>query len=523
MEGALSDMLLASPDALILADIATLSPDEETALIDWVERGGLLVRFAGPRLAASDVARDAAGPLMPVRLRVGGRTVGGAMSWGEPKALSPFPETSPFFGLADPRDVTVESQVMAQPDPDLSERTIASLTDGTPLVTRAPLGQGYVVLFHVTANAEWSSLPLSGLFVQMLERLAVSTRPALPEADDVAGITWVPEQVLDGFGTLRDAGIRPGVPGETMVDAPLSAELLPGLYAGGEQRLARNVVDAETELAAATWPASIPVEGMAVVQATDLMAAFLAAALLLLLVDALAALWLAGRLSGPIARTSAGVLAALMVLSAAPSTAFAQTGTGGDGLALEDELALLATSEVTLAYVVTGDPELDRMSQAGMQGLTNTLWARTSVEPAPPIGVNLETDELGFFPMLYWPVSVRAGDAVRRGLSQAQRLSAVRRDDRLRHARRTYRRLRVRHAGGAAPAASGGTAGYSAARTDPARSCPDAHVLPAPGLPWSPYQPRCVGGGRTAGCGTDRGHAIPQPQRWGHTRPDRWQ
>jgi hypothetical protein len=31
-----------------------------------------------------------------------------------------------------------------------------------------------------------------------------------------------------------------------------------------------------------------------------------------------------------------------------------------------------------------------------MQGLTNTLWARTSVEPAPPIGVNLETDELAF-------------------------------------------------------------------------------------------------------------------------------
>jgi hypothetical protein len=60
---------------------------------------------------------------------------------------------------------------------------------------------------------------------------------------------------------------------------------------------------------------------------------------------------------------------------------------------------------VTLAYVITGDPELDRTSQAGLQGLTNTLWARTSVEPAPPIGVNLETDELAFFPMLYWPVS----------------------------------------------------------------------------------------------------------------------
>jgi hypothetical protein len=45
----------------------------------------------------------------------------------------------------------------------------------------------------------------------------------------------------------------------------------------------------------------------------------------------------------------------------------AQTDTG-DGLTLEDELALLATSEVTLAYVVTGDPELDRMSRPGCRG-----------------------------------------------------------------------------------------------------------------------------------------------------------
>jgi hypothetical protein len=76
----------------------------------------------------------------------------------------------------------------------------------------------------------------------------------------------------------------------------------------------------------------------------------------------------------------------------------AQEAVGGDGLTPEDELALLATSEVTLAYVITGDPELDRTSQAGLQGLTNTLWARTSVEPAPPIGVNLETDELALLP-----------------------------------------------------------------------------------------------------------------------------
>jgi hypothetical protein len=238
----------------------------------------------------------------------------------------------------------------------------------------------------------------------MLERLAVSTRPAVPDAVDVEGITWVPERVLDGFGTLRDAGIRPGVPGEQMIEAPLSAELLPGLYRGGEQRLALNVVTAETALAPAVWPAEVPVEGMAVIEPTDLMAAFLTAALILLLVDALAALWLAGRLSGALGR--AAVLAVLAVgLAAPPPPAMAQDE-GAGGLTEEEELALLATSEVTLAYVVTGDPELDRISEAGLLGLSNTLWARTSVEPARPIGVDLESDELAFFPMLYWPVSV---------------------------------------------------------------------------------------------------------------------
>jgi hypothetical protein len=397
-EGALTDMLLASPDVVILADIATLSPDEDAALTEWVAGGGLLVRFAGPRLAASDIARDAAGPLMPVRLREGGRSVGGAMSWGEPKSLRPFPDNSPFFGLTIPEDVQVSAQVMAQPDPELAARTIASLTDGTPLVTRASHGQGAVVLYHVTANAEWSTLPLSGLFVQMLERLAVSTRPATPEAADLEGTVWTPQEVLDGFGTLRDAGIRPGVEGALLAEAPLSSDLLPGLYAAEDRRIARNVITPDTVLAAARWPASIPVEGMEVVIPTDLMAALLSAALILLLIDAMASLWLAGRLSG-LAR-GAAVLA--LVLSV-PQTG--QTQTDG-ALNPEDQLALLATSEVTLAHVLTGDAQIDDMARAGLQGLSNTLWQRTSVEPATPIGVDLERDELSFFPMLYWPVTV---------------------------------------------------------------------------------------------------------------------
>jgi len=394
IEGALSDIILANPDVIVFADVARLPEVTETALLEWINKGGLLVRFAGPRLAASDVSREMDDPLMPVRLRAGGRSVGGAMSWGEPKQLQAFAESSPFYGLAIPPDVTVNAQVMAQPGPDLSERVIASLSDGTPLVTRKSQGEGQIVLFHVAANVEWSSLPLSGLFVQMLERLAVSSLPAVQDPADLAGQTFTPSQVLDGFGTLRDAGDMPGVPGEELATgARPGPGLPPGLYAGDERRLALNVIGPDREISATRWPARITVEGLGSAREAALKPWLILLAMALLAVDMVSSLVVSGRLSRARATVMAGVLGATM--SMAPHHALAQ----------DDSAAIAATSEVVLAHVVTGDAQLDTLARQGLFGLSRTLFQRTTIEPAAPIAVNLETDELAFFPFLYWPVS----------------------------------------------------------------------------------------------------------------------
>ncbi|MEM6741247.1 MAG: DUF4159 domain-containing protein [Pseudomonadota bacterium] len=403
IDGALLDVLLANPDAIILADVATVSPAEQDGLLDWIEEGGLLVRFAGPRLASSDVSRDTLDALMPVRLRQGGRSVGGAMSWGEPKALAPFEEASPFFGLDVPEDVTVQAQVMAQPDPDLAERSIAKLADGTPLVTRRAIGDGQVILFHVTANAEWSSLPLSGLFVQMLERLAISTRTSQPRAEDLAGTVWTPAIVLDAFGRVRDAGTLPGVDGERLAEGRLGPDMLPGLYEGDDRSIAVNVLGPDATLAPTIWPARIPVEGLDVARETILKGFVLAAAILLLATDVVASLFVSGRLRGPrIAAGTSAILAALVIFTPPPAAA----QTGDEVSAQEDALALEATTEVVLAHIVTGDARIDDIAIAGLRGLSETLYRRTSIEPEEPLSVNLETDELAFFPFLYWPISV---------------------------------------------------------------------------------------------------------------------
>ncbi len=395
LDGALLETLAARPDVVILADVARLGAAEAEALREWVEGGGLLLRFAGPRLAQSDVGRAEADALLPVRLREGGRSVGGAMSWGEPRALAPFAEGTPFAGLAIPAEVTVSAQVLAQPDPELPARTIAALADGTPLVTRAELGEGQVVLFHVTANAEWSSLPLSGLFVQMLERLAVSLRSARPDAAELEGTVWTPVQILDAFGRPGDAGRLAAVEGArlgaALATGDTARDLPPGVYAAGERRLALNVIGAETALAPASWPAGTTLEDLATPPERGLKGLALALALGLIALDAVASLALAGRLRGAVAAVPLLVAALGAVEVRAQDAA--------------EEFAIRATPGFVLAHVLTGDAGVDTLTARGLEGLGRVLAQRTSVEPAPPIGVDLERDPIDFFTILYWPVT----------------------------------------------------------------------------------------------------------------------
>jgi hypothetical protein len=110
-------------------------------------------------------------------------------------------------------------------------------------------------------------------------------------------------------------------------------------------------------------------------------------------VDILAALWLSGKLGG-LARAAVVVLAA-----------FGAGEVRAQGQSQGDARANLATQAVVLAHVLTGDGAVDAVAEAGLRGLGDQLWLRTSVEPDLPMGVDLETDELAFFPFLYWPVT----------------------------------------------------------------------------------------------------------------------
>ncbi|MEM6669022.1 MAG: DUF4159 domain-containing protein [Pseudomonadota bacterium] len=425
-EAALEDALELNVDVIILADIGRIDVSAETALLDWVESGGLLIRFAGPQLAAAVAEQSRLGrlagapqmtpdPLLPTTLRGGGRALGGALSWGAPQGLRPFPQDSPFADLAAPTEVTVSRQVLAEPGPELSERIWASLADGTPLVTAAPVGDGRIALFHVTASPAWSSLPLSGLFVEMMGRL-VAAAPALAggEAARAESVeTWRPERVLDGYGRLEAVGDDAApVDGATLANG-VAPGIAPGVYSPatedvGGASLAVNLITSETILAPrAAPPAGVFVETLTGTSETPLKPWLLTAAMALLLLDILAALFVAGRLRRSVASLVVGVILAAGVISDAPP-AFAQSSTetteDADLFAV-DPAEKRAALETVLGFVTTGDPRVDRISEAGLLGLSATLNQRTAIEPGEPAAVDIEADELALFAILYWPIT----------------------------------------------------------------------------------------------------------------------
>lgn len=413
--GGVRQLIDQGAQALILPDASRLAAQDRDTLDSWLRKGGLLVRFAGPRLA------NDADELLPVRLRPGSRSLGGALAWEKPQGLQPFAQESPFFGLTLPGDVAVRRQVLAEPASEREAQVWARLADGASLVTAAPRGKGFIVLFHVSAGPEWSDLALSGLYVEMLRRtLAFAGRAERgAQAGDASG-PYTPERLMDGFGALRPPNVdAQSIPAAQMPTASPSPATPPGIYArAGGGAAAIDAARADETLAPLALPSGVAVAGLDSSRTRRLGGPLLGFALGVLALDLLIALMLAGRLPTPRwprRATATGVLAALVLLGAGAHDAHAQTRNDAAG-------------EMRLAYIVTGDARADRTARAGLEALAQELRNRTAVEPEATVGVDPARDELSPYPIIYWLAPdqpTRLSDAAVARLDRYMRLGGM--------------------------------------------------------------------------------------------------
>ncbi len=378
--GSIDALLARGVNILIIADQLPQQPAVQAQLDNWVSKGGVLIVFAGPR------SQPAQNSLLPITIRAATRSLSGAMSWNKAANLGPWPQASPFAGLAIPADVSVQQQWLAEPGLGSTAQSWAQLADATPLVSAQIRKRGYVVLFHTTANADWSNLALSGLFEQMLVRLLPFAASLQPQTSIGPEAIFSLTEALTGTGRLQPATTDKSVRyNDLRVALAASPALPPGRYTNSGQQFALNVGGALPGWINSYKGAQLH-SGKANQLAFDARPVLLIAAALLLLLDGIATLYVKGLWRRPRLPVFATLLCTLIL--AAPHN--------------EAQAAPDGAFDVRLC-AVQGVADADAL--AGLQKLAQALKLRTAIVPGTPKLVQLQNRNLGLCSLLYWPIS----------------------------------------------------------------------------------------------------------------------
>ena len=387
------DKLLEIEDisVLILPDITGIAPNLLDKLDKWVKNGGTLIRFAGPNMAQ---ANQQTFPLTPTPLRQGGRMMDGSMTWDKPVKLETLPQSSPFYGLEIDEELEIKRQLLAEPSDSLEEKTWATLSDGSPMVTGTTLERGILCMFHITATPEWSDLPLTGLYVQMLKKITQLSTAQM--AQTIKQGRYTATQTLNGYGQNQQPDSQPKpVEGEILKNEEPNKDHPPGIYHMNGNYISYNLGNHTTKLIKVKktfFPSGTNYRIYNTDFEKDFTIYFLVIATLLFLVD-----WLIMYMMTLTSFTIRKAPIALII-----ATALTITAQPNPSQAAED---IKLARETYLAYIITGDRQTDKISEAGLKILATILTQRTSVEPEGVKGINLETDTIDFYPFLYWPIT----------------------------------------------------------------------------------------------------------------------
>lgn len=397
--GSVDTLITGGSDVIALPDITVLPPADMQTLQDWIKKdGGLLLRFAGPSM--ENIKDNSL--LLPVPVKTGGRALDGAITWETPSPMAPFPEGSPFYGISITDNILIQRQLLAEPVADIGERTWASLKDGTPIITAAPSGRGMIVLIHTTAGPDWSNLPLTGTYIDILKRVTELSGTSYGDVQSKLTGALKPQLVLDGYGNMQqptDSVMPLNAIDIQNKNVTISYQHPPGLYGGAGQTYGLYLSDHIGPMKnIKTYAANIDVSGYNANGETAMLPYLLGLAFMLFVVDWLVMTLLHIR-NFPKRKRATPALVILCLLS----TILIASISSNAAFANDEDITY--AQNIHLAFVSSGSPILDSTTRQGLQVLGQALAERTSIEPSGIVALDLERDNLSLFPLIYWPVS----------------------------------------------------------------------------------------------------------------------
>jgi hypothetical protein len=160
---ALADDPLRNESFVVVTDAGILSDADAAALSNYVEMGGGVLLALGQRSGSLDT------------VPVGGQTLRAspiaAARAGAGNAVGELDIAHPALrGVEELRTARFYRYLSVEPGP--SDRVLARLDDGAPLIVERAVGAGRVLLFTSSLDREWNDLPVQPVFVPFVAGLA---------------------------------------------------------------------------------------------------------------------------------------------------------------------------------------------------------------------------------------------------------------------------------------------------------------------------------------------------------------
>ena len=300
-----------------------------------------------------------------------------------------FDENSIFKGLQIPNDIKFYKQLIIN-NYNKKISVEARLSDKTPLVSYFNQGEGKVFLFHVTANNQWSNLPLSSLFSEMLNRIVLLSERKYNNSSGNLTLT----KELDGFGTFKKPSKFIIIKNQYILKTIFpSKDFVPGIYENKEITAALNLANRiKEEQFDKKFNNKVSIHTDYNNKVFDLSGLLLKLVCFLIILDMLITILLKSNLK---------VLNKVFFNKFFLNFAFFLFVYFNFNYIHSNQLA----NNTYLAYVKTSEESLDALSLNGLNTISKLLRKRTSISPKGVIGVNINKDKIFYYPFLYWPLS----------------------------------------------------------------------------------------------------------------------
>ena len=392
--GSASDLISRKISLMFSDDSDSSIISEEKKIIDWIENGGTFVKFGGDKFLNTinkKLDKRFFGAFEPESDPI---NLDHELSFRKDLSIKKFKKGSLFYGLVVPEKIKINKYIELKKDLEFKNfQHLAYLENGAPLITEFEIGKGKLVFFHIPANTNWSTLPFSILFVNILEKLNLYSKGVKKNSNNQI---FKPFKILDGLGGFEDPSLNTmNLNSKDLKDNtyPLNYQNPPGIYKNKSDVYGLNIPNyLKDKKYSFSFPDEYLINEFDKFEVKNLRKNIIFCILFLFLLETLLTLQNRDIFKIKLFRSSTKFLGLILIITTV-LTFKVQSA---------DEV-INKVNTTKLAYVKTGNKVVDEISKNGILSISEYITSKTSVILGAPDEIDLNEDDIFFYPILYFP------------------------------------------------------------------------------------------------------------------------